>query len=230
MENKWLDPVVEAYREYFGGTAENIFDIGTRDGDDAEMLREHLNVLAENVYAIDANPLAIMKTRQAYPLFNLYKNGVSDTEGTMKFLQVHGDKDAEGTSSLDIGKMRDPFFAERSTVIEIPVVRMDTLLRTIGKLGDPISVVKVDVESYTMECLLGFGSALDDVEVFHLETERAYDREGHVNNLGVAKFMREHGFFLVDVSYEWGDGIQDQVWVNLSLADKQPSVPETDER
>ena len=36
--------------------------------------------------------------------------------------------------------------------------------------------------------------------------------------------MEENGFALVDISYEWGWGIQDQVWVNKALVQTNREV------
>ena len=64
-----MDSVIEAYRTYFGDTAQVVFDVGTRDGDDAEFLRENLH--ASQVYAIDANPAAVALTKKNYPNFEI---------------------------------------------------------------------------------------------------------------------------------------------------------------
>ena len=80
MENIWLEPVVENYKKYFGNKiAKLVIDVGTRDGDDAEFLREKLR--AKRVIAIDANPIAVEKTRNAYPSFEVYETAISDFVG-----------------------------------------------------------------------------------------------------------------------------------------------------
>jgi FkbM family methyltransferase len=216
-----LDSVIEAYRTHFGETAEIVFDIGTRDGDDAEFFREKLN--ASRVVAIDANPIAVEKTRAVYPEFEVIETAVSDFDGTVKFLQIiSDDKDFAGTSSIDTNKANDEIFKGMTQTIEVPVIRMDNLLTDLGLGTSVVDVVKIDVESYTYETLIGFGSNLRKVKVFHLETERKYGRAGHRNNVQVAALMRSSGFYLYDLSYEWGPNIQDQVWVNSGLATKKP--------
>jgi FkbM family methyltransferase len=230
MENQWLEPVVDAYREYFDLENPIIIDIGTRDGDDAEFLRDRLNGYAGDVYAIDANPKAAWTTRYNHPGFNVIKTAIGDYEGVTDFLVIEGDKNAEGTSSMDTNKANEEWAAGKTHTIVMPITTMETLLYDYNILDSTLHVVKVDVESYTWEVLQGFGEALDNVLVFHLETEREYPgRALHTNNLEVASFMRYHGFFLVDVSYEWGDNIQDQVWINLRRAKHKPKVAETSE-
>jgi hypothetical protein len=66
--------------------------------------------------------------------------------------------------------------------------------------------------------LQGFGNRLNDVRLFHVETESIQLHPDHVTGDKVAEFMRSKGFVLVDTSHEWGDKMEDQIWVNPSLA------------
>jgi FkbM family methyltransferase len=210
MENVWMEPVVEKYKKYFGDTANTIIDVGTRDGDDAEFLREHLS--AENVYAIDANPLAVIDAKAKYPNFNVFETAISNYDGTTKFIQiVSEDKDHAGSSSIE----NYSFFkdAEYNT-IEVPVTRMDTFIRDNGLSDTIIDVVKVDIEGYTHEFLEGLGEYIKNVKLFHLETETFYRHHQHKTNNHIINFMINSGFLLCDVQYQWGEGIQDQIWIN----------------
>jgi FkbM family methyltransferase len=209
MKNVWLEPVVEKYKKYFGDTAKTIIDVGTRDGDDAEFLRERLSV--ENVYAIDANPLAIADAKSKYPNFNIFETAVSTYDGTTKFVQiVSDDKDHAGSSSIE----NYSFFEEAQyNTIEVPVTRMDTLLDSLD-VELPIDIIKVDIEGYTHEFLEGLGKYIKNVKLFHLETETFYRHFQHKTNNHIINFMINNGFLLCDVQYQWGEGIQDQIWIN----------------
>jgi FkbM family methyltransferase len=209
MKNVWLEPVVEKYKKYFGDTAKTIIDVGTRDGDDAEFLRERLSV--ENVYAIDANPLAIADAKSKYPNFNIFETAVSNYDGTTKFVQiVSDDKDHAGSSSIE----NYSFFEEAQyNTIEVPVTRMDTLLDSLD-VELPIDIIKVDIEGYTHEFLEGLGKYIKNVKLFHLETETFYRHFQHKTNNHIINFMINNGFLLCDVQYQWGEGIQDQIWIN----------------
>jgi FkbM family methyltransferase len=219
MENIWLQPVVDNYNKFFGGVADVVIDIGTRDGDDAEFLREKLS--AEKVIAIDANPTAVEKTKAKYPEFVVVHTAVSDVSGETTFYKVDsGDKDVDGCSSIYADKIvREKVFEDKYEVIDVQVTRMDALLRKVGLWGSIVDVVKVDIEGFTYECIVGFGRLVGNVKMFHLETEKNATHPNHKGNVAVAKLMRQLGFALVDLSYEWGPGIQDQVWVNRALAD-----------
>jgi FkbM family methyltransferase len=221
MENVWLQPVVDNYRKFFGDKdAKVVIDIGTRDGDDAEFLREKLS--AEKVLAIDANPIAVEKTAEKYPSFRVLHSAISDTSGKLvRFYQVNsGDKNLDGCSSIFADKIiREQIFEDKYTIIDVPIERMDAVLENFNLLDKLIDVVKVDIEGFTYQCVIGFGLQVKNVKIFHLETEKAATHTEHKGNVEVAKLMRKLGFVLVDLSYEWGPGIQDQVWINRALAD-----------
>lgn len=216
MENQWLESTVEAYKKYFGNIANTVIDIGTRDGDDAEYFRQKLN--ANNIYAIDANPLAVIETKKRYPNFNIHEVAVSNYNGFTQFSQiVSDDKALEGCSSI----IRVHSVQGRGSVaeIEVPVTRMDAFIAK-NNIKE-IDIAKVDTEGFSFEVVEGFGDALKNVKLFHLETETFARHEGHKNNLKVKEFMESNGFYLVELSYEWGPTIEDQVWINLELAGKE---------
>lgn len=217
MENVWLEPVVGAWQTYFGPKgAKLVMDVGTRDGDDAEYLRQKLK--AKRVIAIDANPIAVEKTRTAYPSFEVYEIAVSDFDGETEFVQIVSDnKDLAGCSSMNHSKIDSEEIFRKSDhhIIKVPVTRLDTLLGGVEPYKDnPIDVIKIDIEGYTYQALVGLGDIIWHTKMFHLETETRALFEEHKNNLDVASYMQSKGFVLVDVSYEWGFGIQDQVWIN----------------
>lgn len=216
-----MEPVLQCYTHFFGATpAKLVMDVGTRDGDDAQFFNERLN--PELVVAIDANPVAAELTRKRYPDFVVLETAVSDYNGTTTFTQiVTDDTGLAGSSSIDAEKLRTvPDYAKRN-VIEVPVSRLDTLLKTNKIPTKVIDIMKVDVEGFTYQCLSGMGDLLRNVRVLHLETERAPTHVMHVSNLGVARFMRANGFVLVGLYYEYGWGIQDQLWVNAKFVKDQ---------
>jgi len=212
-----LEPVVTQYRKYFGAYASTIIDIGTRDGDDASYFARKLK--ASTVIAIDANPTAVASTQERYPLMQVVHTAVSDVDGKTTFQQVVSDDiSVAGCSSIYANKVaNEPQFEGIVNTITVPMTRMDTFLEE-QKIDDEIDIVKIDVEGYTWEVLQGFGDRLEDVKVFHLETEVDPTHPTHKNNTQISEWMKEQGFVLADVSYEGSGGInggiEDQVWVN----------------
>jgi FkbM family methyltransferase len=211
-KNKWLDPIADKYKEYFDSEASIIFDVGSRDGDDAAYLANLLN--AQQVYAIDANPIAVDQIKERHPEFNTFFTAVSEYDGTTEFVQiVSDDKDHAGSSSIE-----NYSFFEESTynAITVPITRMDTFLEANGLADTTLDVVKVDIEGYSYEFIMGMGDCVKNVKLFHLETEMFDRHPGHKNNNLVIDLMTERGFLLCHTSYQW-ENIQDQIWINSNF-------------
>lgn len=214
-----LEPVVTNYRKFFGDTASVIIDVGTRDGDDADYLFKALN--GDKVIAIDASPDAVTDTRTRYPWMTVLFGAAAESEGSITFHQVTSDnKEVVGTSSIfskNNPLSRDvEFYKDKVTPITVPTFRMESVLTETPE----IDVVKIDTEGYTWQVLQGFGNRLEDVKMFHLETEQAQIHEDHILSPEITAFMEANNFALVDVSHEWGWLIKDQVWVNKALVTK----------
>jgi FkbM family methyltransferase len=145
---------------------------------------------------------------------------ISDYDGVTSFQQVsHEREDYVGCSSIYAQKLVDQEqFKNHVTTIEVPVKKMTTLLSELNLLDKIIDLIKVDIEGYTWEFLMGLGDKIKDVKCFHLETEQDSTHPNHKNSKMVADHMNYHGFYLADKSYEWGWHIEDQVWINKELA------------
>jgi FkbM family methyltransferase len=219
-----LEPVVTNFRKHFDSDAPIIIDIGTRDGDDAYYLYKKLN--STRVIAVDANVNAISQTKSNYPWMDIIYTAITEKDGQTDFHIVNGeDKESSGTSSVfnkDRSISPSPeYYADKIQKITVPSTRMDTLLSNLG-VNDKIDVVKVDTEGYSWQVLQGFGDRLKDVRLFHLETEKTSVHDHHVTTDKITEFMNNNGFALIDVSYEWGWNIEDQVWVNKALVIRHP--------
>lgn len=210
-QDERLGAVVKNYRKYFGDTAKVIVDAGTRDGKDAAYLQSQLN--AGRVIAIDANPLAIFRTKAEYPQFEIIETALADYIGEAEFDQIISEReDFAGSSSLT--KAQDFPGVARKTI----TVKVTTMAELCDRLKiDSLDVVKVDLEGYSYEFLIGLGERIKQVKLFHLETETFMRHEGHRSSKEVIALMQSHGFELVDKSYEWGPAIEDQVWVNTAV-------------
>jgi FkbM family methyltransferase len=214
-----LEPVITNYRKYFGTKAPLIIDIGTRDGDDANYLYQELQ--GKKVIAVDANPKCFQIVRSRYPWMQSYQCAITDKDGEITFNQVNDDNvEMLGTSSIfSKDTSIDPpaaYFDGKTSQITVSTSRLDSLLTNTGDL-ETIDVVKIDTEGYSWQVLQGFGDRLKDVKLLHVETEIYQLHPDHVTGDKVAEFMRSKGFFLADTSHEWGDKMEDQIWVNPSL-------------
>lgn len=215
MENIWLQEVVDIYNKYFGSTADIIIDLGTRDGDDAYFLASKLD--GQNVYAVDAREDAIKITKERYPQFNTIKACISDTDGHFVdfYNVISSDKDYSGSSSIYNEKLFRPEY--QHNIVKLKTMTMKTFMRIYHIDKRLIDIIKVDIEGFTYQMLIGMGDKIKQTKLFHLETEKWSTHAEHRNSEQVAEYMRSYGFELASVQYEWGPDIEDQIWINPSL-------------
>lgn len=211
------EPIIYHYRKYFGPVAHTIFDIGSRDGRDAIAIKEALH--AEQVLVFEAHPDCAKNTKAAFPELLVYHFAVTDNDGETDFQVVRSDNETlVGCSSIHADKiLQKPEFDGTMTVERVKTVRMDSFLEDRA-FPRSIDVVKIDTEGFSWQVLRGFGDWLFHVKLLHVETELEATHPEHRNNEKVAELLRECGFVLVDTTYEWGPGIEDQLWVNQRLA------------
>lgn len=194
--------LVKIYKQHFD-TCDALWDVGTRDGNDAAYLAKEL--AAKSVYAIDANPTAIQKTKSNYPEMNVIHTAIADYEGEAEFTEVVSDNpDYAGCSSLTV-RMDNTTLTHRKH--KVKVTTLESLFESAPDL------VKIDLEGYTYEALRGMGDTLQYVKCLHLETELQPHHEGAKTSQDVADFMIAAGFELKAKLYEWA-GVEDQVWIN----------------
>lgn len=218
MSALWIQPVIDYYKIFFGNDADIVIDVGTRDGDDANIIATQLN--SKYIYAIEARPEAAYETKIKYPNFNVYQTAISDYIGTTRFCSVTSeDKDYAGSSSIYNYKFkRDEYKHE---VIEVPVITMDKFIEENNLDYRFLDIVKVDIEGYTWEFLQGFSKHINNVKLFHLETEKGSTHRGHKNSEEIKNFMFSKNFILVGTQYEWDKEIEDQIWINKYLINSE---------
>lgn len=212
--NKWLNSTVDNYQKYFGNTATPVvYEVGSRDGRDGYELANRISggFVAGNIILFECNPPQIEVIKQNYPNATLITDAISNIKGKTSFLQIEGNEDYRGSSSMDLDRVKYPWVKQTNT-IEVKTRRLDDVIKELGHEKLEIDVMKIDIEGYTYEALEGLGKYLRNVRVFHLETEI----EGHARsktNLDIALFMQERGYLCVALENEWGEHIQDQVWL-----------------
>ena len=211
--NKWNDSTVNTYLKHFGvATNPFVYEVGSRDGNDGVELAERISegrISWDNIILFECNPPSQEVIRQNYPQATLITEAISDRKGTVEFLQIHGDKNMVGSSSMNLNRVKESWVKETS-VIKVPTRRLDDVIKSLGH--KEIDVMKIDIEHYTWEALQSLGKYLKNVKVFHLETEiEGFARDK--TNLDIALFMQENGYICTSIQYEWPPNIQDQVWV-----------------
>ena len=206
---KWLIPVIDTYKTYFTGKLSRIVDVGSRDGDDAQFIAQRLNVRKTcQIICVEAREKAAKIIKEKYPNFIVFETAVSNFVGESSFVEFH-EPEFAGSSSLMLE--RQNAYQSESSIITVPVTRLDIILP-----DGNIDILKIDVEGHSIPAIEGMGNRMQDVLVAHIETETperiAWGEPS--NNLEVATLMQNLGFSLVNVSYQWGWSIQDQIWIN----------------
>lgn len=208
-EDAWLQIIVDTYQKYFDGKVARIVDAGSRDGDSAHWLASQLKADKKcQVICVEAREDAAKSIKEKYPDFLVFPTAISDYIGNSSFVSFE-EEEFLGSSSLV--QARAKAYSAKSSMIKVPVTRLDIIIEP----GD-IDILKIDVEGHSVPAIVGMGRRMKDVLVAHIETETP-ERSAwgeKANNVEVIKIMQGLGFSLVNVSYQWGWSIQDQVWVN----------------
>lgn len=211
--NRWLTSAVDTYAKHFGVRIDPIvYEVGSRDGNDGYELAKRISngiINDKNIVLFECNPPQQEVIKKNYPQATLIPYAISDKSGeTVDFLQMHGDQNIVGSSSMDLNRMNEPWLKD-SSIIKVKTKRLDEVIEELGH--NEIDIMKIDIEHYTMEALLSLGKHLEKIKVFHLETEPE-DKARKYSNLDVALFMQERGYVCTSLENEWGDSIEDQVW------------------
>jgi FkbM family methyltransferase len=136
--------------------------------------------------------------------------------GTTTFCSIlSDDPDYVGSSSIYNKKFKRKEYQHE--IIEVPVTTMDNFIEENGLDYKFLDIVKVDIEGYTFELLQGFSKHINNVKMFHLETEHSSTHKNHVNSYEIANYMRSKNFILAGTQHEWENDIEDQIWINKYL-------------
>jgi FkbM family methyltransferase len=218
LSQSWINPVIEYYKIFFGDKADIIIDVGTRDGDDAFQIATALD--SKEIYAIEARQEAAQEAMTKYPSFDVSNIAISNFSGVTDFYSIiSDDKDYAGSSSFYNNKFTRQEYPHK--IIQVNTVTMDQFIEGKGLEGRFLDVVKVDIEGYTWELLDGFTKHMNNVKLFHLETEKVSTHSNHRNSEEIKDFMFSKNFILAGTQYEWDKEIEDQVWINKYLINNE---------
>lgn len=196
----------------------SILEIGSRDGDHAEFLRESFNIEENQVHVIEPNPNCIPDIKSKYPKFNTHEVAFSNTQGEKIFYQLNsGDKNLDGVSSL---MYRQAYSNPKYNTQPISV-KSTTGYQFLKDTPLSNLILKIDVEGHTYEVLEGFGDKLNEVHFLHIETETFPIWERQKTEIEVNNYLKSKGFFKFyskNMADDDALGInqQDQIWVNAN--------------
>ena len=188
-----------------------ILEIGSRDGDDSELLRKDFNVESENVWVVEPNPTQQIKIVEKYPRINLIKNPIFNIEKNITFYGVDvEDQILNGVSSL-MNRIDGLYDKINTNKIEVKTMSGLNLLKLVDT---EIDICKIDVEGATYEVLESFGDNILLIKSMHIECEH---RAVWVNQKlyeSVSEYLTSKGFSQVYFKYCNNDTLQsDSIWV-----------------
>lgn len=178
-------------KKIVNGDLKTIFDVGAAHGEYTKAAH-FLNPNA-NIYAFEPIPASFEKLKllvhdnRRIKLFN-FALGSENKEA------IFEQKDFSFSSSLlpmtDTHKEMFPF-TKHGKVITIDVKRLDNIKEI--EITRP-SLLKMDVQGYELEVLIGASSLIDNFDVVQLEINFENFYEGQANYVDLFRFMYEHKF------------------------------------
>lgn len=189
----------------------SILEIGSRDGKDADELRNYFDINSKNIWIVEPNPAQQNNILKNYPNINLIKNPIFNEEKTSTFYAVDtNDQILNGTSSL-LNRVDDLYKNINTNKIEIKTITGSKLLNIIGI---EIDLCKIDVEGATYEVLESFMDDLHKIKSIHIECEH---RPVWVNQKlynDVSTFLLKNNYIQIYFSYCNNHDLQsDSIWV-----------------
>lgn len=190
-----------------------ILEIGSRDADDANILREGFNISESKVWIVEPNPKQQIKISDKYPKFNLIKEAIFNEEKTLTFNAVNS-HDLIGVSSLL--DRNDRLY----DMIDSEKIMVNTILgsRLLHNINEEIDLCKIDVEGATYEVLVSFGDDISKIKSMHLENEHKEVWKGQKLYDEVKTFLITKGFTEIYFQYVNNVVLQsDTIWVQTNL-------------
>lgn len=187
---------------------ETILEIGSRDGDDANILKTIFNIKNENVYVVEPNPPQQEIIVKNYPEFVLIRNAIYNKEEELAFYACTD----PGISSL-LNRQDNYYEKVQTNIIKVKTITGERLLNDINK---DIDLCKIDVEGATFQVLESFGDSLSKIKSMHIECEHlSVWREQKLYH-HVKKYLEKNNFIEIYCTFD-GRGIvpkqSDSIWV-----------------
>lgn len=204
-------PEVDLYpmfiNHYSSIIPQNIFEIGSHNGNDSEYLRSCYNIPHQNVFCFEPNPNTFQELSILHPNFNNIPVGISNYNGKTDFNCVKSDP---GVSSIRKKIHLQPNDGDSSLV---DIVRMDYIIEHYNIQS--IDLCKIDVEGCAYEVLEGFGNKLHIAKSFQIEAELTPLFENQKLFHHISEFLYSKGYYMAAF---FGLGpVCDTIWIKNDL-------------
>lgn len=171
-------------------------EIGSYDGEDTVTVANYWKLFPQQCYIVEANPIAYNKIKVNLPDCNSYNFAASDKTEPIVFRRAlpHYNKDVEKMSSVLHSRLLHDF-----ENISVDGRRIDEFL---NEINEKIDLVKIDVEGFAYQVLVGFGDMISTIDAIQVETERIYCWHDQKKHDLVDEYMVSKNFKLVDIQEE----------------------------
>lgn len=204
----FMHQFITEIKKYISNTSLcTIFDIGSKDGTDAQCLRYNLGINSDNVYAFEAHPTEYEIHKEKNKDIHWINVAIYEYDGEIEFFPKKIDS--------GIHSIRDRGSEFGTGSMTVPCKKISSFLQD-RNIPAP-SIVKVDVEGCSLEVLKSFEHYIHDVKIFHMESEcEKYFKDQHLQD-EVFQYLLDNGFSMTIYSTTPGSNQHDSVWVHNSL-------------
>lgn len=200
-----IENYIKSIKDLTTISPKNVFEIGSKTGDDAVYIANSFNILEKNVYVFEPHAKFNKSIKEKYPNINLFQQAVFNENAKMVFYEAENLDD--GRSSLLSRDIYNKDFTKKN----VNTVRMDKFLKDWGI--SQIDLLKLDVEGASYEVLEGFGKRLKDLKSVQIETEQYQIWKGQKTSEDVYDLLTQNGFVKV-WELRLGQTQFDSVWVH----------------
>lgn len=211
----------ERYFQEYNANPTSIVEIGSRDGRDADILRQYAELDPKSVYIAEAHPDCAKNIRLNYPEMNLFQVAIFDRMGILDFnaIDITYNEGYVGTSSLFKRNMDfvppshvDMVNEQGYNMVKVIGITGTQLLELINR--PEIDMMKIDVEGATYNVLKGFGDNLRVIKFLHIEAEDVQIWEKQHLIQEVVDLMKYYGFEMLYTDIPYINQI-DMVWKRI---------------
>ena len=186
-----IDQLTNIVKQYIN-PPKTFLEIGSYDGADTVTVANYWRLLPKQCYIIEANPIAYNKIRVNLPNCNSYNFAASDkTESIILRRALHPSDKVSGMSSVLHCRIKHDV-----ENISIDGKRVDELL---NEINEKIDLVKIDVEGFAYQVLVGFGDMISTIDAIQVETEKLHCWYNQKTHDLVDEYMVSKNFKLVNV-------------------------------
>lgn len=187
-----------------------ILEIGSRDGHDANALKDMFGIDGSKVWIAEPNPDLVIKIKKDYPEFNIIETAISPESEYIEFNCVE-DENYTGISSL-LDRVDNFYTNVRTKRI---VVKSITGLELMNQINSEIDLCKIDVEGLTYEVIQSFGDKMNLIKSMHIECEHVEIWKSQKLFFDIHKILTDMNFKMEYFKFVAGGEIQsDSIWVN----------------